>query len=1274
MSKISEVETLKNQINYLTDLINNAKKKKQRPIKNTTQTVPVEVRGHQQKAGSHQVPREVRGHQKKTGPHQVPVEVRGHQQKAKPHHYVNYTKTDLQRLNIGQQPHFQKYGPECQKMGQKPLKQGKYVWTKKSSASDHHAQVIAPEQPTRLSQSFIKPQKPGLRFSLPVEKGSSSTSLPLPQGNKANILTLQSSEVATDLTTRGSLNSSEESCINNRNISNTKTMDGACLHSQSIKSRDIPKEALKPVFPVQNVSTSVVHVPTSAVSSSKADISTSGLKSIRTQLLHKLKGTVSSSISTNSSSTSISKSRSSPQFSNECTSSTYPLMKSQLSNQKKASSNKDVILFTAHSKSPEPVEQTEKRKFPPVQEKISVIPSFLRGHLKKKLTKEVENDLTIVPKVESVVKKSKSAQNLACVGSDHLQSSRRPSSGELISHSKKETDVPVSVYIGAKSSNMPLKEFSSDMSSNSSTIETISQSQGSKQPSTGTDSCPSGKLGSIVDPVSDSSETINACKTQRVLSVEDINLESSSHVQLCPSKDSSSVCKALKSDQVVASNSSKMWDANFDQTKENQLKSSSTGSNSSSSILSEMNASLLREDEKSVSSAPPLNSSAITASSPSKPISASSRSLVRCTKETNSAIGIGSKKEMHRTVQVSVTSSVSSPQKSSQQSPIKTILSPSKTSTVEKMDSRKDTVLQLTEKLAKTQAEIKRMTRNITNSQVTMKSIAAIKKEKSALKSLPTKAKSLQGMTTQKSYKNGRENSSKGSKYPLKKDYTFPYISNSSKAQSQFKRFSTMSHVVFDKKYSLNKKVAKRTDSGSSTPQTLRSVVTPSKTQVVAKVIKSKYKLWKVTSGVKSPLPHYNSKPPIFSSRNFSNRRRFSFPRHFSYYDNRGKGHGWVNRYGHGSYPHLGMRKHLTYPGTRDRLRQYSGRGFPIHKGVYPVINRGFYHSYFPQKVKMSHHLRSKVIFDKKYVLKRLQYDNSSSSSFKSVKGRPTMSVSSGASGVSASPCPSISTLRPSRAPGKSSFVVINGMLYKSSSKSLVKTSPVKTPVIKSAASRIYDSVKASNIVVKKMEPKSMKVVTVRGVQFQMDASGKTLRRVHSASSKLGSSHQSPTTVKRLDIGGVTFIRNSQGALERVGSANTRVVANRVIHRSIAAATALRRKRNNTQSTLSKQYCLFFNRFGKCKRGSKCPYIHDPDKVAVCTRFLRGTCQMTGCPFSHKVVKEKMPVCSYFLRGVCNRDNCPYLHVKVNKNASVCPNFLKGFCPLGEKVRTVGAV
>ncbi|XP_040287981.1 zinc finger CCCH domain-containing protein 3 isoform X2 [Bufo bufo] len=127
----------------------------------------------------------------------------------------------------------------------------------------------------------------------------------------------------------------------------------------------------------------------------------------------------------------------------------------------------------------------------------------------------------------------------------------------------------------------------------------------------------------------------------------------------------------------------------------------------------------------------------------------------------------------------------------------------------------------------------------------------------------------------------------------------------------------------------------------------------------------------------------------------------------------------------------------------------------------------------------------------------------------------------------------------------------------------------------------------------------------------------------------------------------------------------SRYIASRAIQRSLAIIRHAQHKKEK------KEYCMYYNRFGKCNRGQKCPYIHDPEKVAVCTRFLRGTCKKTdgSCPFSHQVSKDKMPVCSYFLKGICRNNDCPYSHVYVSRKAEVCQDFLKGYCPMGAKCK-----
>ncbi|KAM6170967.1 zinc finger CCCH domain-containing protein 3 [Erethizon dorsatum] len=153
-------------------------------------------------------------------------------------------------------------------------------------------------------------------------------------------------------------------------------------------------------------------------------------------------------------------------------------------------------------------------------------------------------------------------------------------------------------------------------------------------------------------------------------------------------------------------------------------------------------------------------------------------------------------------------------------------------------------------------------------------------------------------------------------------------------------------------------------------------------------------------------------------------------------------------------------------------------------------------------------------------------------------------------------------------------------------------------------------------------------------------------------------------TSSRLGDGGSRALLRS-GRLDPANNCS-RSLASRAVQRSLAIIRQARQKKEKR-----KEYCMYYNRFGRCNRGELCPYIHDPEKVAVCTRFLRGTCKKTDgtCPFSHHVSKDKMPVCSYFLKGICNNSNCPYSHVYVSRKAEVCSDFLKGYCPLGAKCK-----
>ncbi|KAJ1991094.1 hypothetical protein H4R33_001497 [Dimargaris cristalligena] len=99
------------------------------------------------------------------------------------------------------------------------------------------------------------------------------------------------------------------------------------------------------------------------------------------------------------------------------------------------------------------------------------------------------------------------------------------------------------------------------------------------------------------------------------------------------------------------------------------------------------------------------------------------------------------------------------------------------------------------------------------------------------------------------------------------------------------------------------------------------------------------------------------------------------------------------------------------------------------------------------------------------------------------------------------------------------------------------------------------------------------------------------------------------------------------------------------------------------------RYCTFYNRFGRCSAGEKCPFIHDPNRIAMCTRFLRGACTLGDkCPFSHDLKPERVPLCSHFQRGLCTKEDCPYLHIKMSADAPVCRDFVEeGFCSRGKQ-------
>lgn len=117
--------------------------------------------------------------------------------------------------------------------------------------------------------------------------------------------------------------------------------------------------------------------------------------------------------------------------------------------------------------------------------------------------------------------------------------------------------------------------------------------------------------------------------------------------------------------------------------------------------------------------------------------------------------------------------------------------------------------------------------------------------------------------------------------------------------------------------------------------------------------------------------------------------------------------------------------------------------------------------------------------------------------------------------------------------------------------------------------------------------------------------------------------------------------------------------------------TALKRRKiaQNRAPKIAKkkELCRFYTQHGRCHNYSKCPYIHDPKKVALCHAYLRGECKDDHCLLQHSNEKlaHRMPACYHFNRGNCLAERCIYAHVHVNGNAPICEDFKKGFCPRG---------
>ena len=162
--------------------------------------------------------------------------------------------------------------------------------------------------------------------------------------------------------------------------------------------------------------------------------------------------------------------------------------------------------------------------------------------------------------------------------------------------------------------------------------------------------------------------------------------------------------------------------------------------------------------------------------------------------------------------------------------------------------------------------------------------------------------------------------------------------------------------------------------------------------------------------------------------------------------------------------------------------------------------------------------------------------------------------------------------------------------------------------------------------------------VLVDGVTFVFDESGTKLVK----KSVAGASESTPL---HTSVNGHEYVRTKRGNL----------IARELVAQRRAARESL---------------CAFYTRNGTCRRGAKCPYIHDRARVALCPGALKPSgCVNARCQMNHTRSAHNAPHCVHFLRsGTCrNGDACPYTHTPLAPDARVCREFARlGWCDAGD--------
>ncbi|EJU06420.1 hypothetical protein DACRYDRAFT_113130 [Dacryopinax primogenitus] len=203
------------------------------------------------------------------------------------------------------------------------------------------------------------------------------------------------------------------------------------------------------------------------------------------------------------------------------------------------------------------------------------------------------------------------------------------------------------------------------------------------------------------------------------------------------------------------------------------------------------------------------------------------------------------------------------------------------------------------------------------------------------------------------------------------------------------------------------------------------------------------------------------------------------------------------------------------------------------------------------------------------------------------------------------------------------------------------------------------------------------KEVVIGGVAYitdgkkmtRKDVVNRPVQRAPSRPGSVGSPSAIGSDYVSLDMDGGEIKKPSAVSQSDLTAKRTRLNNLTLILNKAQAERYRRRQPSATKPGREKKQCPFFTRTGICTRGRTCRYQHDPEKVAMCPKWLKGDCPNgDSCPLSHQPTPQRMPFCVHFANaGRCkNGDSCMYPHVHLGATAGICRDFaVLGYCEKG---------